>query len=78
MNFFRRLRELDARVTDAREKAAQAAEEAEFSRQRRREINEDVVEPLEHSASHNQFAEMIRATILQGHPNRKLRESNGT
>ena len=41
--------------------------EAEVSRQRQREIREQVIGPLDRYAERNQFAELIRQSLTDGH-----------
>jgi hypothetical protein len=64
-----RIAELDARVATARERAEAAVEEARYSAERHEEIRTQVVAPLKKAAEHNQFAELIRATLVNGHHN---------
>ena len=59
MIFRRHKRELDERISQAQ----QAAEE---SRRRLDEVREQVVRPLRSAADHNRFADMIRASLLEG------------
>jgi hypothetical protein len=49
------------------ERVAAAEREVELSRQRLNETRENVVEPLRAAAAHNNFAELIRASLVQGH-----------
>lgn len=49
------------------ERVAAAEREVELSRQRLRETHEKVVEPLREAAARNSFAELIRASLIQGH-----------
>ena len=58
----RRHEHLDERVKDARA-------EAELSRERLRETREQVVMPLRREAEHNEFAELIRASLIEGRGN---------
>lgn len=51
------------------EQVAAAEREVELSRRRLRETHEQVVKPLRQAAEHNQFAELIRASLVQGHRN---------
>ena len=44
----------------------QARQEAELSRRRQQETREKVIRPLELYAEHNQFAELIRASLIEG------------
>ena len=67
--FSKRLNELDARVEDARQRAEDATREAKISRQRRELIEENVVKPLRQAGSHNQFAELIRQSLIDGRGN---------
>ena len=55
----RRMRKLDA-------SAERARRETEVSRQRQQQAREQVVRPLERYAEHNQFAELIRASLTEG------------
>lgn len=52
-------------------KAQQVRREAEVSRQRQRETREQVIRPLEQYAEHNQFADMIRASLTAGQQRRR-------
>ena len=52
------------RAADTLERQAQA--EAEVSRRRQREAREQVIRPLERAAEHNQFAAIIRASLIEG------------
>jgi hypothetical protein len=61
---------LDARITEARERATQAAEEAERSRRRQEAVHRTVVTPLREAAEHNRFAELVRESIIEGHHRR--------
>lgn len=47
-------------------KAKQPPREAEVSRQRQRETREQVIRPLQQIAEHNEFAELIRASLIEG------------
>ena len=55
------------------DRLAAAEREVEISRQRLRDTRENVVEPLNAAAAHNNFAEMIRASLIQGHRNGRTR-----
>lgn len=68
--FRRRSRELDARLADATARAQEAAGEARKSRVRQEAVREHVVAPLQRAAEHNQFADMIRDSLAQGHGRR--------
>ena len=61
-----RLDELDMRVADARERAEDATREAETSARRKKIVEKNVVEPLRQQGSHNQFAELIRQSLMDG------------
>jgi len=63
----RRIAELDARVAAAKERAESAAQEAQYSAERHEEVRTQVVAPLKKAAEHNQFAELLRATLINGH-----------
>ena len=63
--FRRRHAELDKRVASATARAQAAADEARKSRVRQEAVREHVVEPLQAAARHNQFAEMIRASLIE-------------
>lgn len=41
--------------------------EADVSRERQRRAREQVIQPLEELAERNQFAQLIRASLVQGH-----------
>ena len=62
-----RRRAVDSR---AAAKVAAAEREVELSRQRLRETSETVVKPLNAYATHNNFAELIAASLTQGRRNR--------
>ena len=62
-----RIAELDARVAAAKERAESAVQEAQLSAERREEVYTQIVAPLKKAAEHNQFAELIRATLTGGH-----------
>lgn len=66
-----RITELDARVAVAKKRAAEAVREAEISAERHEEIRTQIVVPLKKAAEHNQFAELIRATLVNGHYNNR-------
>lgn len=69
MRLFRRrqrLAELDARVAEAAEGAARAAAEAEKSVQRYESVQRHVVQPLRQAAEQNQFASLIRRSLING------------
>lgn len=51
------------------ERVAAAEREVELSRQRLRETQENVVEPLRAAAAHNNFAELIAQSLAQGRRN---------
>jgi hypothetical protein len=51
---------LQQRAADARSRAAEAEAEAALSRAR-------VIRPLAGAGTRNQFADMLRATIVEGH-----------
>ena len=51
------------------ERLAAAEREVELSRQRLAETRENVVAPLEAAAAHNNFAELIAASLTQGRRN---------
>jgi hypothetical protein len=51
------------------ERVTAAEREVELSRQRLRETQENVIAPLQAAAAHNNFAELIRASLVQGHRN---------
>jgi hypothetical protein len=55
------------------EQVAAAEREVELSRRRLRETHEQVVEPLREAAAQNSFAELIRASLIQGHRNGRAR-----
>lgn len=65
--FRRRREELDARVASATKRAEVAAGEARKSRVRQESVREHVVEPLRQAAEHNQFADLIRRSLTEGH-----------
>lgn len=68
MSLFRRRRhaDLDARVADAQARAETAAEEARMSAARQETIRANVVRPLRDLAEQNQFAALIRASLIEG------------
>ena len=61
-----RMQDLDDRVAAAEELAASAEAEAAHSQERREHVHETLVTPLNRAAAHNQFADMIRATLIHG------------
>jgi hypothetical protein len=65
--FRRRHADLDARITRARRRAEEAAEEAEKSRRRHAAVCEHVVGPLRRAAEQNSFAEILRVSLIEGH-----------
>lgn len=67
MRWRRRIAELDARVAAAKERAESAEQEAQYSAERHEEIRSQIVAPLKKAAEHNQFAELLRATLVNGH-----------
>jgi len=68
MSIFRRRHpKLDARVAEARKRAQEAAAEAELSQARQEQVRERVIRPLRKAGEHNQFAELIRASLIEGH-----------
>lgn len=73
MSIFRRIRkrheELDERVSDAYDRAETARQEADLSQLRHETILHRVVIPLKKAGDHNQFAELIRKSIIDGHHN---------
>lgn len=62
-----RIAELDARVAAAKKRAEDAVQEAQVSAERHEEIRTQIVAPLRKAAEHNQFAELIRSTLINGH-----------
>jgi hypothetical protein len=67
MRWLRRRRDAqDARVADAAAAAKAAAREIEVSRQRAESVRKHVIEPLRKAAEHNQFAALIRQTLING------------
>lgn len=46
---------------------AEAEREVELSRQRLADTRENVVKPLRAYAEHNSFADLIAASLVQGH-----------
>lgn len=65
----RRLTELDARVADAADANARAAAEARKSEERYEAVQKHVVQPLRQAAEENQFASLIRMTLVNGNGN---------
>ena len=51
------------------DRVAAAEREVELSRQRLLEAHEEVVKPLQAAAVHNNFAELIAASLVQGRRN---------
>ena len=49
------------------ERVAEAEREVELSRKRLRDTHEQVVRPLREAAAQNSFAELIAASLVQGH-----------
>lgn len=67
MSWFRRRHDdLDARVADAERGAEEATEQARVSRARHEDVVENVVKPLRRAAERNQFAELIRKSLVEG------------
>lgn len=60
MIFRRRHRRLDERV-------AAAEAEKELSRKRLQEVRERIVAPLREASERNQFADLIRRSLTEGH-----------
>ena len=50
--------------TPAADRLAAAEREVELSRRRLRDAHENVVKPLDGYAAHNQFAELIRQSLI--------------
>ena len=48
------------------ERLAAAQREVDLSRERLDETRENVVKPLRRAAEHNQFAELIRQSLIEG------------
>jgi hypothetical protein len=55
--------ETDVRLADARAATEAAAREIEVSRARAESVREHVNEPRRRIAEHNQFSDLIRATL---------------
>ncbi len=73
MRLFRRSRDrraIEDRVAEAARAAQDAEAEAELSRRRHESIRRHVVEPLRRAEQHNQFADIIRASLINGHRDR--------
>ena len=51
------------------DRLADAEQEVELSRQRLQDVSENVVKPLRAAAAHNNFAELIAASLVRGHRN---------
>ena len=51
----------------AADRLAEAEREVELSRQRLADTHENVVRPLRAYAEHNSFADLIAASLVQGH-----------
>ena len=72
MRWLRRRRgEQEARVDQARAAAESAAGEVEVSLRREEAVRRHVVEPLRRAAEHNEFAEMIRRSLIEGREGEK-------
>lgn len=67
MRFWFRHRKLEERAAQAAAGAEDAAREAERSRQRLEAVRENVVTPMREAASRNQFADMLRRSLIEGH-----------
>jgi hypothetical protein len=67
VRWFRRRRTVAKR--DSADELAAAEREVELSRQRLRDTHEQVVKPLRAVAAQNSFAEIIAASLRQGHRN---------
>ena len=65
--FRRRHERLDARVKSATARAETAADEAARSQVRQDTAREHVMLPLQQAAAHNQFADLIRRSLAEGH-----------
>jgi hypothetical protein len=65
--FRRRHEELDKRVASATARAQDAAGEVRKSQVRQEAVREHVVEPLLRASEHNQFADLIRRSLTEGH-----------
>lgn len=65
--FRRRHEELDKRVASATARAETAGEEVARSQARQETVREHVVKPLQRAAEHNQFADLIRRSLAEGH-----------
>lgn len=63
----RRHADLDARVAQAQRRAGEAAEEARLSQVRHEAVVENVVRPLRRAGERNQFAELVRRSLIEGH-----------
>jgi hypothetical protein len=66
MRLFRRRRQLDERVADARARREAAGQQAKLSQDRQDAVRDRVVVPLRQAAEANQFAAMIEASLQQG------------
>lgn len=62
MSIFRR------RLEHREERLAEAQAEAERSQERLAYVREHVIEPITAAGQRNQFANMIRRSLIEGHP----------
>ena len=65
MSWLQRRRAMSAQARA--ERIAAAEREVELSRQRLLDTRENVVEPLMTAAARNNFADLIRASLVEGH-----------
>lgn len=65
-----RLRLRRRRMPETATMPASTRDEAEVSRQRQRKTRKEVIEPLRELAERNRFADLIRASLAEGHRRR--------
>lgn len=61
------LRERAARLAELRARAEAAEQEKNLSGKRLEHAQRDVINPLREAGRRNQFADMIRSSLLEGH-----------
>lgn len=60
-----RMEHLNARVASAERLAADAEAEVVHSQERREHVQSTIIAPMTRAASHNQFADIIRASLVR-------------
>lgn len=71
MRFWRRMKarmtHLNARVASAEQLVADAEAQVTLSEERQAHVQATVIGPMNRAASHNQFADIIRASLVKQH-----------